>query len=66
MEAVSDTAKAWIGSSMQVGALVGATLGGRIGDWYGRRTAVLIACVGFMLVALVAIMIGEMSYWRIL
>merc|ERR1719261_974370 len=51
MEAVSDTAKAWIGSSMQVGALVGATLGGRIGDWYGRRTAVLIACVGFMTVA---------------
>merc|ERR1719235_108411 len=55
MEAVSDTAKAWIGSSMQVGALFGATLGGRIGDWYGRRTAILSSCVGLMLVACVAI-----------
>merc|ERR1719379_689700 len=63
MEAVSDTAKAWIGSSMQVGALFGATLGGRIGDWYGRRTAILLACVGMMCVACVALIL-EMSYWR--
>jgi MFS family permease len=62
---VSDTAKAWIGSSMQVGALVGATLGGRFGDLYGRRTAILAACAGFMLVAGLALML-EMTYWRIL
>jgi MFS family permease len=62
---VNDYMKAWIGSSMQVGALLGATLGGRIGDWYGRRTAILMACVGFMLVGLVSAML-EMSYWMII
>jgi MFS family permease len=65
---VSDTMKAWVGSSMQVGALVGATLGGRIGDYCGRRTTVLLSAVGFMLIAVIAIVMhvrGDM-YWSLL
>lgn len=64
-EGVSDTAKAWVGSSMQVGALLGATLGGRIGDLYGRRTAILGTAVGFMTIGFVAIVLSA-TYWELI
>jgi len=60
--AMSQQAKAWVGSSMQVGALFGTSLGGWTGDAYGRRTTVLIGSLGFIVLSIVAAFVW-MTYW---
>lgn len=60
--AMSQQAKAWVGSSMQVGALFGTSLGGWTGDAYGRRTTVLIGSLGFVVLSIVAAFVW-MTYW---
>lgn len=62
MTTVSQEAQAWVGSSTQVGALLGTFVGGWTGDACGRRTAVLVGGVGFLVVSVVAAFV-PMTYW---
>lgn len=58
----SKEATAWLGSSMQVGALFGTQLGGWTGDACGRRTTVLIGTCGFIVFSIVSAFV-PMAYW---
>lgn len=59
----SQEATAWVGSSMQVGALLGTLLGGWTGDACGRRTTVLSGSAGFILFSLVAAFVPTTYWW---
>jgi MFS family permease len=63
VEGVSATAKSFVGSSLNIGALVGVITGGRVADGIGRRLVVLIALSCLLVISLVALFLLMEYRW---
>jgi SP family facilitated glucose transporter-like MFS transporter 8 len=61
-EVLSSEAMAWFGSIINIGAMIGALVGGKCAEKFGRKTSIMVACLPFAVGWLLVIMTAQMIH----